>query len=339
MKVAVLLSGGVDSTVSALLLKEQGHEVIGLTMINFDESVAVKAKEAADSIGIKHSVIDLRQQFEDKVIKYFCNAYEKGNTPNPCVECNRFIKFGALLSAAQELGAEKVATGHYARVEYVDGRKRYLLRKGTDEKKDQSYFLYALKQEQLARTIFPLGEWTKENVRKKAVEAGLKVARERESQEICFAEDHMELLAGRVKFAPGDVVDMRGNVIGSHKGLPFYTVGQRKGLGISGGRPIYVIRIDEDSNQLIVDDEAYLFNRSLLAGPNNFIMAEKIPDKMRVMAKIRYRAQPAPATVSTDGDLVRVDFDQPQRAITAGQSVVFYQNDYVVGGGIIIKAM
>lgn len=339
MKVAVLLSGGVDSTVAALLLKEQGHEVSGLTMINCDETVASRAREAAESIGIAHQVIDLRRQFEDKIIKYFCQAYEKGETPNPCVECNRSIKFGILLAAARDLGAEKIATGHYARVEYDSRRHRYLLRQGADRQKDQSYFLYILKQDQLARTIFPLGDWTKSRVRKKAEEFGLKVAGERESQEICFTTDHLQLLAQRVNFIPGQVVDQQGNIIGVHKGLPFYTIGQRKGLGISAGRPIYVIGMDEARNQLIVDEERHLFKQGLWAGQNNLIMEDDWPEQMRVEARIRYRARPSPAMIYRQGEMIRVEFDQPQRAITAGQSVVYYQDDYVVGGGIIIRAI
>ncbi|HNX27874.1 MAG TPA: tRNA 2-thiouridine(34) synthase MnmA [Syntrophomonadaceae bacterium] len=338
MKVAVLLSGGVDSTVAALLLKEQGYEVTGLTMINYNEEAAVKAKEVAASIGIEHNVIDLRRQFQDKVINYFCDSYEKGETPNPCVECNRCIKFGALLSAAEKLGAEKIATGHYARIDYDGGCKRHLLRKGVDGKKDQSYFLYALTQEQLAKTIFPLGELTKIKVREIAAQFGLKVAEERDSQEICFTQDHQEFLTGKTAYEPGEVVDRQGNVIGHHKGLPFYTVGQRKGLGISSGRPVYVIAIDKARNLLVVDEEKYLFNQSLMAKQNNFIMEAELRGDMRVLAKIRYRAKAAPATIYTAGELVKVDFDHPQRAITPGQSVVYYQDDYVTGGGIIVKA-
>lgn len=335
MKVAVLLSGGVDSTIAALLLKEQGYEVTGLTMINYDEEVGEKAKAAASSIGIAHTVVDLRREFNNKVINYFCNLYEKGKTPNPCVECNRYIKFGALLSAAENLGAEMIATGHYARIEYDSLRGRYLLRKGTDEQKDQSYFLYTLTQDQLAKTIFPLGELTKNRVREIAVQFGLKVAEQSDSQEICFTQNYQEFIQGKVAFSPGNVVDIEGNIIGHHKGLPFYTVGQRKGLGISGGRPIYIIGVDEANNRLVADEEKYLFSRSLLAEQNNFIMEDKLPGTIRVQAKIRYRAKPAEATIYEAGNLVKVDFDYPQRAITEGQSVVYYQDDYVIGGGII----
>lgn len=335
MKVAVLLSGGVDSSVAALLLRELGFEVFGLTMINYETEVAGQAKEAAEQIGIQHHIVDLRRQFEDEIISYFCRAYESGETPNPCVKCNRCIKFGILLSAAEQLGADKIATGHYARIDFDEEKQRWLLRKGIDLQKDQSYFLYGLTQAQLAKTIFPLGGLTKLEVRQKAARHGLKAAAERDSQEICFTKDYQEFLRGRVSYEPGDVVDGQGNIIGRHKGLPFYTVGQRKGLGISGGRPIYVVSFEKEKNQLVVDDEQYLFSRSLIAGENNFILHDKLPDQMRVQAKIRYRSQAAPATIYREDDMVRVEFDQPQRAITPGQSVVYYRDDYVVGGGII----
>lgn len=340
MKVAVLMSGGVDSTVAACLLQEKGYEVIGLTMVNLDAAVGEKAEKAARSLGIRHQVIDMKDIFEEKVINYFCTAYEKGITPNPCVECNKYIKFGQLLDIALSLGCEKVATGHYARVGYDEERKRYLLRKGKDNNKDQSYFLYSLTQEQLARILFPLGDFTKTEVREIARSYGLKVAESKESQEICFIEgDYRDFIKEKVKYRVGEFVDLSGRVLGSHKGIPFYTVGQRKGLGLSLGKPVYVVGLDVENNRVVVDEEKYLFRQALYAVDYNFIMFDELKEPVRVEAKVRYRSSLSPATIFMAGDKVRVEFEQPQRAITRGQSVVFYQGEYVVGGGIIAEVL
>lgn len=334
MKIAVLMSGGVDSSVAALLLKEQGHEVGGLTMINWDEGIVPKAQEAAAFLGIEHCVIDLRTEFEEQVINYFCQAYAGGETPNPCVVCNRAIKFGVLLEAARKMGYDMVATGHYARIVYAADRGRYLLRKGLDSRKDQSYFLYALKQEQLAGIIFPLGDMTKSEVKALASQRGLPAVENPESQEICFiADDYRNFLQGRIVCDPGEIINVEGNRLGSHKGLAFYTTGQRKGLGISAGHPVYVVGKDLGNNRLILDDEQYLFNRELKAVDSNLVYIEKLDGPMRVTAKIRYRAAEAPATIFPDNEGIKVEFDQAQRAITPGQSVVFYIDDYVLGGG------
>lgn len=337
MKVAVLMSGGVDSTVAAILLQEQGYDLIGLTMINLNEDVAVKAKEAADVLGIKHHVIDLKEVFSRQVIDKFCQTYEQGATPNPCVECNKYIKFGALLETALDLGMDKVATGHYVINEFNTEINRYVIKKAHDLTKDQSYFLYGLTQKQLARSIFPLGNITKQEVRELARQKGLQVATSKDSQEICFIEkDYRDFIADKVVYKPGPVVDKQNKVLGEHQGLPFYTVGQRKGLGISAGRPIYVIDLDVKNNKLIVDDEIHLNQDLLLAKDNNFIYIEKLNQPMRAEVKIRYKAAYAPATLFPQGELVKVEFDQPQRAITRGQSVVYYVGDYVLGGGIIV---
>lgn len=337
MKIAVLLSGGVDSTVAALLLREKGYEVTGLTMINWDTGVAVKAAEAAKTLGIEHLVVDLTKEFRYQVIDYFTSVYEQGQTPNPCVVCNRYIKFGSLLDYALDRGFDRVATGHYARIEYDEDRRRYLLRKGKDLRKDQSYFLYALTQEQLGHTLFPLGDLTKAEVKNIAREGNFSVAESKESQEICFIEkDYRDFLQGRLQSRPGPVVDLEGNILGKHQGLPFYTVGQRKGLGISGGRPLYVVALDPENNSLILDDKEYLFKSELTAVNNSFTYYESLDSPMRVEARIRYRAPDAPALLIPQGNQVTLQFDQPQRAITPGQSVVYYLDDYVLGGGTIV---
>lgn len=337
LKIAVLMSGGVDSTVSALLLKKAGHQILGLTMIGWDEQAAQKAAAIARDLGIEHRVVNLRGVFQEKVVDYFCRSYEGGETPNPCVECNRWVKFGALLDTARHMGCDQVATGHYARVEQ-DRTGRFLLKRGRDQGKDQSYFLYSLARPQLAHIVFPLGEFTKDEVRALAVRHGLPVGEEKDSQEICFvAGDYRDFLKDRVGAQPGEIVDGQGRVLGTHRGISFYTIGQRKGLGIAGGRPLYVTALQRESNRVVLGDNAELFSRSLLAGECNFITIDSLQEPVPVRAKIRYRAALAEAVIAPQGDLVRVDFKEAQRAITPGQAVVFYDGDYVVGGGRIIK--
>lgn len=339
MKVAVLMSGGVDSTMSCLLLQEQGYEVYGLTMINWDPAVGEKAALAAAGMGIEHGVVDLRGEFKEQVINYFCSSYQAARTPNPCVECNRWIKFGALLEIARQRGCDMVATGHYARIQHHLASNRYHLLKGADPSKDQSYFLHQLTQEQLAHIIFPLGEMTKERVRQLAAQHGLNVAQEPDSQEICFiARDYREFLQEQgVNLQPGEIVNMQGEVLGRHRGLTHYTIGQRKGLGISAGKPVFVVGMDTASNRLIVDDEPHLFRKELVSAENNWIGIEDLEQPLEVEAKIRSTARPAPAVIEKWGnDQVLVTFREPQRAITPGQSVVYYQGDLVIGGGRII---
>lgn len=338
MKIAVLMSGGIDSSVTACLLQEQGHEVMGLTMVNWDASVGETAAQAAAQIGINHKIVDLRKIFHDRVVSPFCRSYEIGRTPNPCVECNKYIKFGTLLDIAMELGCDKIATGHYARVEHNAQNDRYLLKKGLDSKKDQSYFLYTLTQHQLARVCFPLGTWTKEEVRIFAERRQLFAAKSKESQEICFiAADYRDFISDRVDYHTGDFRDSEGEILGKHRGIPFYTIGQRKGLGISGGKPLYVLAMDVDRNTVILGGNADLYQQTLIAADHNFIYFDHLDEPMRVQAKIRYAAEPAWATICpVENGRISVTFDEPQRAITPGQAVVYYLNDDVIGGGTVL---
>lgn len=356
-RVVVGMSGGVDSSVTAYLLKEQGFEVIGVTMrvwvdpygkaSNDDKSCCSlkaihDAKKVAEILGISHYTVNLSEVFYDKIVKYFIDEYLKGRTPNPCVFCNRFIKFGDLLTKAHELGAYYIATGHYVRKEYDEDRKRYLLKKGLDSKKDQSYMLYRLSQEQLKHALFPLGNYTKGEVRALAEKIGLPVADKRESQEICFIpdNDYKAFIKRQIKkdVKPGEFRDIHGNFLGYHKGIINYTIGQRKGLGLSSDRPLYVVDIDPENNVVIVGHQEDVWGEELISSNNNFISIEKLEKEIKVTAKIRYTAKEDEAIIKPYGDdKVLVRFLRPQRAITPGQSVVFYDGDVVVGGGIIEK--
>ncbi|SHF02058.1 tRNA (5-methylaminomethyl-2-thiouridylate)-methyltransferase [Desulfofundulus australicus DSM 11792] len=354
-RVVVAMSGGVDSSVTAALLVERGYEVIGVTMQIWDPGVtevagehvgccslaAVEdARRVAHRLGIPYYVLNFREIFEDKVVNYFCAEYLRGRTPNPCIACNRYIKFESLLNKARALGANYIATGHYARIIYDDGRGRYLLKRAADTRKDQTYVLYNMTQEQLAHTLMPLGDYTKEQVRRMAAERGLPVAEKAESQEICFIpdNDYHNFLKERAeaRIEPGPFLDLQGNVIGQHRGIPFYTIGQRRGLGIAAGQRLYVVDIDPERNAVILGPEEAILGDELVAEDNNFILIEKLTAPMEVSAQIRYNSRPAPAVIiPRDDGRVLVRFTNPQRAITPGQSVVYYQNDYVVGGGVI----
>lgn len=335
MKIGVLLSGGVDSAVAALLLKRAGHEVVGLTMVNWEQATAHQAAQVADSMGIAHYVLDLRTQFAEGVIDYFCNTYQAGATPNPCVYCNSTVKFGILMDYSRNLGCDKMATGHYARIGYNSAANLYSLRQGVDESKDQGYFLYRLNQSQLARTLFPLGTMYKNEVWRLAHEYRLPVAACPESQEVCFISgDYRSFLETRVSSCPGEIVDLQGNVIGRHKGLALYTIGQRRGLGISAPQPLYIVDIDLKGNRIIAGPEHSLYQRALRADELHYVSGqEELP--LVADAKIRYRAPRCGVVISPLESGVRVEFTAPQRAITRGQSVVFYRGDEVLGGGII----
>lgn len=358
-KVVVAMSGGVDSSVAAALLKERGFEVIGVTMELFSLApeyclsenlrsccgwrAVEDANRVAALLGIPHYVVDLKRDFDVKVIADFCREYAQGRTPNPCIRCNRHVKFQTLLARAEKLGADFLATGHHARIEFDAHRKRYLLKKGKDRTKDQSYFLYPLSAEQLSRLLMPVGHFTKKEVREKARALGLPVAQRVESQEICFVpdNDYAGFLRGRIPeaFRPGPIVDAQNRFLGQHKGLAHYTIGQRRGMGIAAPHPLYVLDIQPERNTIVVGPNDKLYKRKLVASHIHLISKRQIRKPLPVKAKIRYKHKEAKALLSPSGKgNVRVEFDKPQRAITPGQSVVFYQGDVVVGGGIIERA-
>ena len=355
-RVVVAMSGGVDSSVAAALLVEQGHDVIGVTLNVWPERKGAEpadrvdaccslaavedARRVADHLAIPHYTLNFRDIFAGTVIANFCSEYVRGRTPNPCIRCNAHIKFGALLAKARGLGARYIATGHHARTRYDSRRGRHILQKGVDRDKDQSYVLYVMTQDQLAHTLMPVGHITKSEVRQMAAERGLPVARKPESQEICFVPegDYGAFLQDYVPNAarPGPILDKSGNLLGHHKGIAFYTVGQRRGLGLAGREPHYVIAIDPSRNALIVGSERDLYSSDLEADDLNFISIPELKQPMKVAAKIRYRSQEAEAVASPlSGGKMAVHFHRPQRAITPGQAVVLYEGDVVVGGGTI----
>lgn len=352
-RVVVAMSGGVDSSVAAYLLVREGYEVIGVTMDLIESSCRIKrpdtccslaafedAMKVAEIIGISHRILNLKKEFEQKVIGPFLEEYLTGRTPNPCVVCNKEIKFGLLLNYAKELGADLLATGHYARIERTDSG--YQLKKAVDLSRDQSYFLYCLTPKQLSSALMPLGSYTKQEVRQIARELKLPVATKPESREICFVPDnnYKRFLAGRVsdRLRPGPILDKKGNILGCHQGISSYTIGQRKGLGLALGKPQYVTEIDKDKNILIVGDKKDLSQSELIAEDVNWISSKEPTSDIQASAKIRYLHQEAPAIITplSDGN-VQVKFEKPQQAITPGQAVVFYQDDVVLGGGWIKK--
>ena len=346
------MSGGVDSSVAAYLLKEQGYDVIGVTMQIWQEdkeyeereggccslSAVDDARRVADKIGIPFYVLNFRDSFKKNVIDYFIDEYMEGKTPNPCIACNKYLKFDELLKKAQGIGADYIATGHYAKIEEHNGR--YILVKSDDDKKDQTYALYNMTQEQLAHTLMPCGEYTKDRIREIAKEIGLDVHNKKDSEEICFISDNnhgkyiSEAMPG--KFKQGNFVDKDGNILGKHKGIVYYTIGQRKGLGLAMGRPVFVTDINPLTNEVVVGAEEDIFKTDLICKDINFIAFDNLDKSLELKAKIRYSAKPATATITPlENGKVRVSFKEKQRAITKGQSVVFYLDDLVVGGGII----
>jgi len=353
-KVVVAMSGGVDSSVCAYLLKQQGYEVIGMTMQIWQDlpyetqlkeggccsiGAVYDARRVADKIGIPYYVINLKDYFNEKVIKYFVKEYLSGKTPNPCIACNKHLKFEELLKKAFDIDAFYLATGHYAKIEYEDATKRYVLKKSIDNDKDQSYALYNLTQFQLEHILFPLGYYTKKEIRQIAEEIGLSVADKPDSQEICFVNTNYrdfiyENAPGKIK--EGYFVDVKGNVLGEHKGIPFYTIGQRRGLGIAAGTPLYVVDIDAQNNTIILGEEKDLYVKEFLAYHMNWVAIDKLSERLNVNAKIRYNFHEKPAEIMPlENEMVKVVFKEPQKAVTPGQAVVFYRDDAVIGGGII----
>ncbi len=335
------MSGGVDSAVATLLLQKEGYAVTGGTLYLRDggEEECRDARALADRLGIPHHIFDLREEFTSLVIRPFIEAYERGETPNPCVICNRTVKFGLLQDGARALGCDAIATGHYVRRE-VSPSGRVLLRRAADMHKDQSYVLYSLSQDQLTHARFPLGELTKAEVREIAEAEGFLNARKRDSQDICFIPDgdyggFLERAHGG-PYPAGEFRTIDGEVKGMHRGLIHYTVGQRKGLGLALPAPLYVCAKNTADNSVILSDNAALFSDKLTARAINFLPFDRLERPMRLLAKVRYAQAAQPATVEQiDDDRVQVTFDQPQRAIAPGQAVVFYEDDYLVGGGTI----
>ena len=353
------MSGGVDSSVAAYLLKEQGYEVIGVTMKLWQEddedlieveggccslSAVEDARRVANKIGIPFYVMNFKDAFKEKVIDYFVKEYTKGRTPNPCIACNKYIKSGEFFKKALDLGCDYIATGHYAKIEYDEKTKRFALRKSITEAKDQTYALYNMNQFELEHTLMPLGYYSKDKIREIAAEIGLIVANKPDSQEICFVKDndyanYVKLHTEKV-INEGYFVDKEGKILGKHSGIINYTIGQRKGLGIALGKPAFVVDINVKRNEIVLGDNEDVFRRELIATNLNLISFDTITEPIKVKAKVRYSAKESEATIyKLNEDRIKVVFDTPQRAITPGQSVVFYDGDLVVGGAIIEKSL
>ena len=354
-KALIAMSGGVDSSVAAYLMQQRGFDCTGITLKLFDSETDAApgektccslddvedARSVCRRLGIPHFVYNFKDSFAENVIARFIRAYETGRTPNPCIDCNRYIKFDKLIRRADELDFDCVVTGHYARVEYDDSSGRWLLKKACDLSKDQSYVLYSLTQRQLSKTVFTLGEMTKDETRKLAEQTGFVNARKHDSQDICFVPDgdyarFIEEYTGKT-YPNGDFVDESGKVLGEHKGIIRYTVGQRKGLGLALPHPMYVKEKNLAENKVVLCDNEALFSKELFAEDLNLISVEKITEPMRVNARVRYNQKEQPATVYAAGEnAIRVVFDEPQRAVAKGQAVVLYQGDSVLGGATII---
>ncbi|MCX7714743.1 MAG: tRNA 2-thiouridine(34) synthase MnmA [Clostridia bacterium] len=348
----IAMSGGVDSSVAAYIIKKSGYDAIGVTLKLFEndgerhERTCCSlddindARDVATALDIPYYVLNFTDNFKEKVIDRFVLEYRKGHTPNPCIDCNRYIKFHQLMERAKALGIDYVVTGHYARCEYDEETGRYLLKKAVDKAKDQSYVLYSMTQEQLSKTLFPLGELTKTQVREIADEMGFRNFDKPDSQDICFVQngrytDFIESYCG-FKFEPGNFVDSHGKILGKHNGIIGYTVGQRKGLGISADRPLYVIDKDVESNTITLGDEKDLYSKSLTAYDVNFISIDKLEKPMHIKARTRYHQKETAAVIKMlDEGRVLVEFEEPQKFIASGQAVVFYDGDVVVGGGTI----
>jgi tRNA-uridine 2-sulfurtransferase len=368
MKIAVAMSGGVDSSAAAAILKDEGHELVGFTMqlwnqrrgLSLDEhgeplpsrccslDDVYDARRVAEELGFPFYVLNLEREFERDVVAPFVQSYLEGETPIPCVACNSRLKFASLDRTALSVGCEKVATGHYARVRFDEGARRYRLLRGRDARKDQSYFLWELTQEQLSRSLFPLGEMSKDEAREAARRHGLGVASKRESQEICFVPDgdyagfierYLEAEGrGGERPARGEIVDTRGRVLGEHEGVHRYTTGQRRGIGVPRQLPLYVVRVEPETNRVVVGDAEDLSSAEFTAAGVNWVAFEEPSEAVRADVRVRYRHAESPATITPlGGGCVRVRFDEPQRAVTPGQATVFYRGGEVLGGGWIVK--
>lgn len=343
-KVLVGMSGGVDSSVSAVILRNQGFDVYGVTMKLWtpddENGVGMDAKRVCDKIGIPHYTMDFEEQFKNCVIKNFIDEYKNARTPNPCIECNKHLKFGAMYEKAKQLGIDYISTGHYAKIEYSDEYKRYVLRKSQNKSKDQSYVLYNIPKNLLSHILFPLENFeSKEEIRNIAYENNLLVASKPDSQDICFIPDgnYKNFLEKNsdLREKAGSII-FHNKVIGKHTGLYKYTIGQRKGLGISHETPLYVIGFNKDKNELIVGEEKDLYIKSFKVKNYNLLLVDSITEPIKVNIKTRYKSLEYPGVISMNGNLINVEFEKPQKGVTSGQSAVFYIDDIVLGGGIIV---
>ncbi len=344
-KVLLGMSGGVDSSVSALLLKEQGYEVIGVTLDLFADTsyhTDSEAKKVCSQIGIPHFTYSAKQEFKKYVIDDFINCYANCKTPNPCIECNRHMKFGFLWEKAKELGCAYIATGHYAKMEYCEAYQRWVLKKSENAKKDQAYVLWNMPSNLMEHVLFPLaGFSSKEEIRQIAREHHLKVADKPDSEDICFIPDgnYKKFLENHseIKPKPGNIVNQKGEILGKHQGLYYYTIGQRKGLGIANPVPLFVLGFDQAKNEVIVGEEKELYQKEILVSSINLLLVDKIKEEMEVQVKTRYSSKTAKAKITQQENIIKVIFEEPQRAITSGQSAVFYVGDIVLGGGKIME--
>ncbi len=346
-KVLLGMSGGVDSSVSALLLKKEGYEVVGITMELFagssccNSNTYLDAKNVCNQIGIPHFIFDFKDEFKKYVINDFISCYANCKTPNPCIECNRYMKFGLMFEKAKEIGCNYIATGHYAKTEYSKKYNRWVLKKSNAGKKDQSYVLWNIPKEFLGHIIFPLSDFeNKDEIRKIAREENLKTANKPDSEDICFIPDgnYKRFLENNSNIKPkeGNIVNREGKILGKHNGLYNYTIGQRKGLGISNPCPLFVLGFNSQKNEVIVGEEKELYQKEILVTDINLLLVDKIDDWMEVQVKTRYSSKLSKAKIKQENKLIKVVFDEPQRAITPGQSAVFYIDDIVLGGGKIL---